>query len=449
MGKINNYTEFILESKLDLILEAKIAYSDEFKSILSKIDLPISNNLIELEDKELDVNTNYIDINKEKDDIVYFKPDDKVTKLYKVIYSRHASVGSYYNTSRDLKNSGKYDIKNVKIPAIGQTGEAHKLTIDEIMKLYPDNQYLKSLYSNGVSIVHFKWNDGEILVRSDLLEIYIDESVSNSEIKIGRLVQSLLKKSGTEFLPKELEEFVDKYKAEIQIMRDVFKRFDIVKGEEIRKWYLENNYEIMNAGTLGKSCMADNMCQPYFNIYTENPKNVSLIILRGSKDVDKISGRAILWTDNDGNKIMDRVYTNNSPDVVLFIEYANKNNFYHKTVQDSVESTEFELNGSKLTDITINLDKNTYYTFPYMDTLKYYYYDKNILTNIMRDYTLNQITGTSDSNYYYLTGTRGNSPGTCEFCGGSGRVECPECDGSDPSCYYCYGDTDVDCPECQ
>ena len=131
MGKINNYTEFILESKLDLILEAKIAYSDEFKSILSKIDLPISNNLIELEDKELDVNTNYIDINKEKDDIVYFKPDDKVTKLYKVIYSRHASVGSYYSDSSDLKNSGKYDIKNVKIPAIGQTGEAHKLTIDE------------------------------------------------------------------------------------------------------------------------------------------------------------------------------------------------------------------------------------------------------------------------------------------------------------------------------
>ena len=138
-----------------------------------------------MEDKELDVNTNYIDINKEKDDIVYFKPDDKVTKLYKVIYSRHASVGSYYSASSDLKNSGKYDIKNVKIPAIGQTGEAHKLTIDEIMKLYPDNQYLKSLYSNGVSIVHFKWNDGEILVRSDLLKIDIDESVSNSEIKIG------------------------------------------------------------------------------------------------------------------------------------------------------------------------------------------------------------------------------------------------------------------------
>jgi hypothetical protein len=80
---------------------------------------------------------------------------------------------------------------------------------------------------------------------------------------------------------------------------------------------------------------------------------VSLIILE-VLNPDKISGRAILWTDNDGNKIMDRVYTNNSPDVVLFIEFANRNNFYHKILQDSTESTPFELNDSKITDITIN-----------------------------------------------------------------------------------------------
>jgi hypothetical protein len=42
----------------------------------------------------------------------------------------------------------------------------------------------------------------------------------------------------------------------------------------------------------------------------------------------------------------------------------------------------------------------------------------------------------SSSDYYYLAGTRGNIPDSCEFCG-SGRVDCPECDGSDPNCYYC------------
>jgi hypothetical protein len=58
-----------------------------------------------------------------------------------------------------------------------------------------------------------------------------------------------------------------------------FDRFEITNGEDIRKWYLDKNYESRYAGTLGKSCMADDMCQPYFDIYTKNPKSVSLIIL--------------------------------------------------------------------------------------------------------------------------------------------------------------------------
>jgi hypothetical protein len=45
-----------------------------------------------------------------------------------------------------------------------------------------------------------------------------------------------------------------------------------------------------------------------------------------------------------------------------------------------------------------------------------------------------------------LAGTRGNIPDSCEFCGGTGRVDCPECDGSDPNC---CGGPNVDCPECQ
>jgi hypothetical protein len=49
--------------------------------------------------------------------------------------------------------------------------------------------------------------------------------------------------------------------------------------------------------------------------------------------------------------------------------------------------------------------------------------------------------------YYYLAGTRGNIPDSCEFCGGTGRVDCPECDGN-PNC-YCEGGPNVDCPECQ
>ncbi len=349
MSKINNYTDFISESKLELLLEAKIEYSNDFLIILNKINSPISKYLMDLEYNEVDVNTNYIDIS-EKDDIVYFKPDDKVSKLPRT----------------------------------------EKIT-----------------------------------------------SIVNSEIKIGRLVRLLLQKAGIEFTGKQIEEFVDKYKAEIQILKNVFERFKIVKGEDIRKWYLYTNYESQN-GTLGNSCMKDDMCQNYFDIYTENTENISMIILESDEYENKISGRAILWTEKGGKKFMDRIYVNNSADITLFIEYAIKNNFYYKSKQDSSEHTSLKIGDVDLNrEVIVQLSIKNYRAYPYMDTLKYYYYEKGILTN-ERD----------NNNYYYLTGTRGNIPGQCEFCGDELTVDCPECDGADPNCYFCEGNGRVDCPEC-
>jgi hypothetical protein len=75
------------------------------------------------------------------------------------------------------------------------------------------------IYSQQHSVLHFKWSD-EVLINSNELSRNINK-VPNSQIKIGRLVQSLLKNSETEFTPRQIEQFVDKYKAEIQIMGDV------------------------------------------------------------------------------------------------------------------------------------------------------------------------------------------------------------------------------------
>ncbi len=42
--------------------------------------------------------------------------------------------------------------------------------------------------------------------------------------------------------------------------------------------------------------------------------------------------------------------------------------------------------------------------------------------------------------------------GTCANCDGSGRIECPVCEGEGGDdtkvCYYCDGDGGVECPEC-
>jgi hypothetical protein len=80
MRKITDYNEFILESKLEFF-RSKIEYTDKFKDILRSIDSPISTKLYTLTGKEVDINTNYIDIDTDKKDVILFTPDNKTLKL--------------------------------------------------------------------------------------------------------------------------------------------------------------------------------------------------------------------------------------------------------------------------------------------------------------------------------------------------------------------------------
>ena len=79
-NKLFRYSEFLAESKIEMLLEANIKYSMLFGKLLDQIDSPVAKALSSLSGNEVDANTNYIDINREKDDVVYFKPDDKASK---------------------------------------------------------------------------------------------------------------------------------------------------------------------------------------------------------------------------------------------------------------------------------------------------------------------------------------------------------------------------------
>jgi hypothetical protein len=65
-----------------LLLEANIEYTDKFKDILRSIDcLLVVENFYTLIGKEVDINTNYIDIDTDKKDVILFTPDNKTLKL--------------------------------------------------------------------------------------------------------------------------------------------------------------------------------------------------------------------------------------------------------------------------------------------------------------------------------------------------------------------------------
>jgi hypothetical protein len=68
-----------------------------------------------------------------------------------------------------------------------------------------------------------------VLINSNELSRNINK-VPNSQIKIGRLVQSLLKNSETEFTPRQIEQFVDKYKSRDSNYGRCFDRFEITNG---------------------------------------------------------------------------------------------------------------------------------------------------------------------------------------------------------------------------
>lgn len=473
---INSYLEFINESNLILLLEANIQYLPNFKTILDKIKSPISDELKKLVNKDIDINTNYIDINTEKNDYITFIPDDKIKNLkYTVINS-----AAYHDLSYSAKRNGVYPIGDINSPSVGCEGEiVHELTIDELRKIQPNCLDLP------IKIVHFRWSGGNIFLKKSGLVEKLDDYKS-TDFKVGKFVTKILTTAGVEFSPKDVEDFVDKYKSQMQLRKNVFSRFEIVSGDVIKKWYYLVNYESPSNGSLGGSCMRYQKCQNFFDIYIKNPEVVSMVILKAgpkelvdedtgeiySVDQDLISGRAILWTDISGRKIMDRIYTNNSADVELFKEFANKNKFYHKREQDFNEDTPLVFDGKTITEentITVQLERGVDYDYyPYMDTLKYYNSSTGTITNDSNERYDNVLEDTDGGHGCQVcdgtglvgctecegSGTEecyecdGSGTQVCEFCEGEGECDCPECDGNDPECEMCHGKNKVECPEC-
>ena len=79
---IKRYFDFINES-LEFILESDVIYSDKFRFTLSKIDDPISKSILDIENKDLTVQSNYFDITMDKNDTVSFIPDRKAQEILK------------------------------------------------------------------------------------------------------------------------------------------------------------------------------------------------------------------------------------------------------------------------------------------------------------------------------------------------------------------------------
>jgi hypothetical protein len=227
---------------------------------------------------------------------------------------------------------------------------------------------------------------------------------SRNEIRVGKIVRSLVKLSGESFTEKQIEDFVNKFKA-VMDSKGSFDRFEIVSGEEILKYYNINNYEDFDEGQLGHSCL-NNKPHAIFDMYVMNPNVVQLVILKAPES-DKIVGRALLWQTNEG-LFMDRIYTSKDSDVALFKMYAGSIDAWSKELQTSSYKYrsdfhyffQIEKNGEmKKGDLIVQLDNYGFNKYPYLDTFCYYNRDTGQLCNDKEEIDADILVCNTDGGY--------------------------------------------------
>ncbi len=385
--------------------------SEQFTNVLSRISHnKISKQLLNLQRYCKDIKFNYIDISDTKN-LASYTPSDKVEKIMESIPDEYVINGERFLTKSDKNDSiftrlgyNKYISGSGWRPSYGEKITIISETISE--KSGNIYCYIQDSWSNTRSCVINKACLKEVSDKDMMLW-----SKSRNSIKVGRMVSSILQDCGVEFIDKEIEEFVNLYKASYDFIQDVDKQFSIVKGKDISFWYKQENY-VSGGGILSNSCMCQKPSE-FFDIYSKNVNQCSLVILYsdngrlsedGSYLSDKIKGRAILWdvmVDGKMVKFLDRIYTNQDSDVQLFIQYADKNGWYHKKEQSMYPDMDI-INeaGDILPKLRIKLEFVDHDRYPYIDTMCYFV--DGILTN---DFNREHMYANRGREYRHTDGT--------------------------------------------
>lgn len=232
---------------------------------------------------------------------------------------------------------------------------------------------------------------------------------SRIKIKIGRFVKKFL----TEFSEinfhidaSAIEKFVNLYKS--YFSRDTSK-LKIVEGEEILKYYLEENYYIINGstnGTLWNSCMRQRTRNKFMRLYALNPEKVKMLVF--FSDDDKVRARALLWYGVKDHKdtqkeynFMDRIYYYYDHDVNFFKDWAKENGFLTKWEQSAKTQMLFDegIGQAVRKSLYVTLDNYNLNYYPYLDTFKFFSFNRARFSNsdsYSFDYILVQSNGQTE-----------------------------------------------------
>lgn len=240
------------------------------------------------------------------------------------------------------------------------------------------------------------------VIQNDASKDPFGDGVGRQTIKVGRFVKKFLQDTAfNEFniQDSDIEKFVNFYKSYFNYDPT---KLNIVEGEDVKKFYLEDNYFMPNGhryGTLWNSCMRQSERNKFMNLYVLNEVNMLVLF----SDCGKVRARALLW-DNVKEfgsdityKFMDRIYTVYDHDVDVFKKWAKDNCYLTKWEQNAKSElyVDIEDNPEKK-HLYVTLEKHNLSWYPYLDTFKYYNCTKGRFSNSQSynyDYTLIQSSG--------------------------------------------------------
>lgn len=306
-------------------MELPIIYSNRFRFALNKMKSnPISQMLLDIENKEVKTPSNYFDLVMNKNEFISFIPTIKAFKILKDTVEEVFYIGNKGGfLTHNMKENG--DIFN----ELGYIPVGEKAYLPEPYKEV--GTVIKKTISktSGKLYTFVKFKNGQGVYGEKFLKLADDKlekvwTSNRQEARTGRIVRILLNCCNIDVLNKDIEEFVNQLKATIDIMNDKFSLFDIVSGDDLGFWYHKNNYLKMS-GSLGSSCQSPGRLD-WLDIYIKNPDVVRLVILRSDENPDKITGRALLWKlEKPNNYYLDYIYVIKDQDKNLFEEYAKEN----------------------------------------------------------------------------------------------------------------------------
>lgn len=221
------------------------------------------------------------------------------------------------------------------------------------------------------------------------------------DIKIGRFVRRFL---GDKFSDSQVEDFVNKWKS----LNDSGSKFEFRTGNGIVDAYDTKNYSGEEGyNPLWNSCMNDRTDLVEFYLYI---KDLQMVVLLDSDD--KILGRALLWTDDEGKKLLDRVYYINDKDYFKFVTLAKENGWYYK--KRNISGGSFWIKDEKEQKLESRVkfpkdaineiqDEYGYPKFPYVDSFYYLDEDGGYLMNYEPKGSFFLLNDT-DGNYEYYSG---------------------------------------------